>query len=300
MLTEGNDNQLGQGINVVRFWDYMSMGRPHWRGQTSRIKSGYFFLLGSPDAHTRLRNSYVINEIERLNFPVDCKVLEGGCGRAVTLFWLAQHHPEWEFTGIELDPVLAQSAQKAVHKGKMANIGIIEGDILALNEQQAYDLIICIDILEHIENDVGLLQRYWQALKPGGYLVLHVPRRHQEMWRWLPVFQQHGVIGHVREDDDLNGVSKRVVIEGHVREEYTLAELQLTSEAAGFSIVGARETIGRLGEVAFELNNLLWPWPSARYLLALLTYPIAMSLGYMDVRRNSTEGNSLLLVGRRD
>jgi SAM-dependent methyltransferase len=275
------------------------MGQPHWRGQTSALKAAFFFLLGSPDTHTRLRNSYVLNEIEKLPLPSYSRVLEGGCGRAIPLFWLARRHPEWQFTGIELDPVLAQSAQRVVQHGRWSNVAIIEGDVLSLNEENTFDLVISIDILEHIQDDVGLLRRYWRALKPGGYLVIHVPRRHQEMWRWLPAFRRHGVVGHVRQGY-AGGQQRQVVIEGHVREEYTAEEVRRVAEQAGFRICCWRETIGRWGEVSFELNNLFWTRRAWRYLLALLTYPIAIPLGYLDVRQNPDKGNSLLLIAQRE
>ncbi len=284
---------------MVRFRDFVTMGRPHWRGETSVLKQAFFLILGSPDTHTRLRNSYVLNEIERLDLPPQCEVLEGGCGRAVSLFWLARHHPGWKLTGIELDPSLAHSAQRTLKSGRWPNVDIVEGSILDLSARNAYDLIISIDILEHIEDDIGLLDRYRRALRPGGYLVLHVPRRHQEMWRWLPPFRKHGVEGHVRQKttDDRH---QTVVISGHVRDEYTAEELRWIAEKARLRVGSIRETIGRLGEVSFELNNLFWRRPVLRYLFALLTYPVTVSLGYLDVYRNPDRGNSLLLTAIRE
>jgi SAM-dependent methyltransferase len=177
-------------------------------------------------------------------------------------------------------------------------VTIVEGDILGLEDRQTYDLIISIDVLEHIQDDVGLLRQFRQALKPGGYLVLHVPRRHQEMWRWLPVFHRHGVNRYTREESTAGGFHK-VVIEGHVRDEYTAEELRQVVEEAGFRVMDLRETIGRWGEISFELNNLLWPWPFLRYLLALLTYPIAAPIGYLDIRQQPSRGNSLLITAMR-
>lgn len=266
---------------MISFWDFISMGRPQWRGQPSFLKAAFFLILGTPDTHTRLRNAYVLNQIERLNLPPQSRVLDAGCGRAVSLFWLARRHPDWRLTGVELDPVLAKSARRAVKRGHWSNIAIIEGNIQDLDEESDYDLVISIDMMEHIHDDVGLLRRFQQALKPGGYLVLHVPRRRQEQWRWLSVFSRHEV-------------------HDHVRNEYTAEELCQRVEAAGFRIVDLRETIGRWGEVSFELNNLLWPWPLLRYLLALLTYPIAVPIGYHDVRRSPSKGNSLLITAMRD
>jgi SAM-dependent methyltransferase len=160
-------------------------------------------------------------------------------------------------------------------------VNVIEGNIFDLDERNAYDLVISIDMLEHIKDDLGLLRQFRQALKPGGYLVLHVPRRHQEQWRLLPMFRRHKV-------------------EAHVRDEYTAGELRQVVEAAGLRVVELRETIGRWGEVSFELNQLFWPWSTLRYCAAILTYPLAVPLGYLDVRRNPSRGNSLLITATPD
>lgn len=39
----------------------------------------------------------------------------------------------------------------------------------------AYDVAVCLNVLEHLEDDVSVLHRLGQALKPGGRLVLLVP-----------------------------------------------------------------------------------------------------------------------------
>lgn len=296
-MNDNNLNQLKQNNNIVTFREFVSMGRPHWRGQDSWWKAATFFIFGSPDTHTRLRNSYVINTINQLSLPDDCRVLEAGCGRAIPTLWLARNNPDWQLTGMELDPVMTRSLEKVIESGDYPNVKLIEADILELDNEDAYDLIICIDTLEHIKDDVGLLRRFQRALSSGGHMVIHVPRRHQEMWRWIPAFKNHGVVGHTRESDSEE--HSRVVIEGHVREEYTASELRNVVEAADFQVINLSETIGRLGEISFELNNLFWKNRSIRYPLALLTYPIAIPIGFMDINRYSQEGNSLLITAHK-
>ena len=284
--------------NVISFREFVSMGRPHWRGQDSWVKSAAFFVLGSPDTHTRLRNSYVINAISQFYLPEDCRVLEAGCGRAIPSLWLAKKNPEWQLTCMDLDPVLTRSLKKVIDHGDYPNVTLIEEDIINMDYEDVFDLIICIDTLEHIQDDVGLLRRFHRALRSGGYLVIHVPRRHQEMWRWITAFKNHGVIGHVRESDR-DGNHRRVVIEGHVREEYTADELQQVAEDSGFNVKNLYGTIGKFGEISFELNNLFWKNRSIRYPAALLTYPIAIPIGFMDLKGDSQEGNSLLLTAQK-
>jgi len=284
---------------MVSFWDFVSMGREQWKGQRSVLKAAVFLILGTPDTHTRLRNTYVINQIERLDLPPRSRVLDGGFGRAITLFWLARHHPDWRLTGVELDPLMAGDARRVIGRGDYPNLEIIEDSAEDLDEEGIYDLIISIDIIEHIEDDVGFLRRYLRALKPGGYLVLHVPKRHQEQWRLLPAFRQFHVHGFVRDKHTDEGIH-HVRVHGHVRDEYTVEELGQVAEKAGFKILDLHETVGHWGEISFELNQLFWRYPALRYFFALLTYPIAVPMGYIDASRNHTTGNSLLLTATRE
>lgn len=274
------------------------MGRFQWRGQTSFLKAVFFLILGTPDTHTRLRNSHVINQIERLNLPPHSRVLEGGFGRAITLFWLARHHPDWHLTGVELDPLMAGDARRVIERGNYPNMEIIEGSIEGLDEENTCDLVISIDIMEHIEDDVGLLRRYLRALKPGGYLVLHVPKRHQEQWRLIPAFSQHHVHSFVRDRHIVDEDIRQVHVHGHVRDEYTAEDIHQVVERSGFKIVELYETIGRWGEVSFELNQFFWRYSALRYSFVLLTYPIAVPLGYLDIRRIPQQGNALLVVAQ--
>lgn len=283
---------------MVGFWNFVSMGREQWRGQQSPLKAAFFLFLGTPDTHTRLRNSYVINQIERLDLPSQSHVMEGGFGRAIVLSWLARRHPDWHLTGVDLDPLMAEAARRVVEGGRYSNVEIVEGNIESLDEERTYDLAISIDTLEHIEDDLDFLRKHFRALKPGGFLVLHVPKRRQEQWRLIPAFRRHRVREIVREDAS-DGEAHQVHVHGHVRDEYTAEELLHVVREAGFEIVDFRETIGRWGEASFELNNLLWPFPILRYLSALFTYPLAVPLGYIDVCSNPSQGNSLMVTAVR-
>lgn len=62
----------------------------------------------------------------------------------------------------------------AVHR----NITIENGDDRLLEEQQypnRYDTLICLNVLEHIENDMETLQRFYNTLSNNGVLLLYVP-----------------------------------------------------------------------------------------------------------------------------
>lgn len=263
----------------IKFWDYVSLGRPQWRGELSAAKSAFFLALGSPDTHTRIRNTHVLNLILRFSLPAGAQVLELGSGRGVSLFWLARQHPDWQLTGIDLDRDTATISERAARRGGWDNLTFKVGAAEDLAAKQQYDLVLCIDALEHITDDLGLLVKIREALKPEGHLVLHVPRRRHHQWRWLKAFHEHEV-------------------DGHVDEEYEEDEFRQLVESAGFEIRGLWQTFGRWGEISFELNMLLWKKWSLRNVMALLTYPIAVPLGYLDILRPPERGNAFLVAAQ--
>ena len=263
----------------VGFWDYVGLGRPQWRGERSPGKALWFLILGSPDTHARIRNTHVLELVEKLHLDEQAQVLELGAARGLSLFWLAARHPRWLLIGIDLEEEWVGISERAARRGEYANLSFRQGAAENLAEEGSYDLILCIDALEHIKDDYDLLVRMRKALKPQGYLVLHVPRRRHDQWRWLEAFREHEV-------------------EGHVAEEYQEADLRRLVERAGYRLHEFRQTFGRWGEIAFELNMLSWERRWLRTALALLTYPLSIPLGYLDVCRDSGRGNSFLVAAQ--
>ena len=104
--------------------------------------------------------------------PPHCeRVLELGCGSGATLQWLkAQGHCQYTM-GIELFPEAAALAAEVVD-------WVQQGDIeqMALNcPEQHFDLILCLDVLEHLVDPWQVLARLVRHLKPGGRVIASIP-----------------------------------------------------------------------------------------------------------------------------
>jgi SAM-dependent methyltransferase len=57
-------------------------------------------------------------------------------------------------------------------------------------EASSLDAIGCFDVIEHIEDDHGLIENFFHALKPGGLLYVTVPA-HQWLWSQSDIHAQH-------------------------------------------------------------------------------------------------------------
>jgi len=234
-------------------------------------------LFGPLGVHARIRNTRVINAIRRLDLPPNARILDAGCGHAYTSFWLARHYPTWQITALELDEKLIGAGQWIAAKQALKNISFLHSSVTDLDAFAAYDLIFSIDVLEHVIDDIGTLQMFHRALQPEGCLLLHLPRRHQDQWRFFPAFKNH-------------------IIPDHVRDEYTADEIHAKLEQTDFKVLDLRYGFSRWGELAFELNNLFWGSNTLRTLTALIFHPASVWLAYMDTRRDYSYGNSLLVL----
>ena len=121
----------------------------------------------------RGRRRIVRAELDRLPVPAGARVLDAGCGSGRTLQELAGYG---EVSGIELDPdAAAFAAAKGdgeVRVGRLEELPWGDG---------TFDLITCLDVIEHTADDRLTLTELRRVAKPGGWLLVTVPA-YQALW----------------------------------------------------------------------------------------------------------------------
>jgi SAM-dependent methyltransferase len=121
----------------------------------------------------RGRRRIIRSELDRLALPPDASVLDAGCGSGRTLIELTDYG---EVQGIELDPGAAEIA-----RGRGAGevrIGRLEE---LPWEAHTFDLITCLDVIEHTPDDRVTLRELRRVCKAGGWLLVTVPA-YQALW----------------------------------------------------------------------------------------------------------------------
>lgn len=130
------------------------------------------------------------------------RVLDIGCGSGLLGKRLLESGTARWVTGIELIPEVAEIAQTRLSEA-------LTGDIekLPLDQYTAtFDAIVCGDVIEHVIDPYGLLDRLRSLLTPGGYIAASIPNV-----KFLPVvfdllahdqwhYRESGVLdlGHLR------------------------------------------------------------------------------------------------------
>jgi SAM-dependent methyltransferase len=116
----------------------------------------------------RLVGQLIANRVDL----TQCTVLDIGCGSGVTMEHLLDAGAA-EVRGIEIDPL-------ALRPDSPINERIDLGDLFDLNIDANYDIVVMLDVLEHIEADTSALTKVAACMTQDGLLILTVPA-----YRWL-------------------------------------------------------------------------------------------------------------------
>ncbi len=115
----------------------------------------------------RGRRRIIRAELERLPLPAHAEVLDAGCGSGRTLADLVAYGT---VSGVELHEDAAEVARSRGH-GEV-RVGRLEELPWA---DASFDLITCLDVIEHTEDDRTALGELLRVCRPGGWLLVTVP-----------------------------------------------------------------------------------------------------------------------------
>jgi 2-polyprenyl-3-methyl-5-hydroxy-6-metoxy-1,4-benzoquinol methylase len=123
--------------------------------------------------HQRLFKAYVAAKDY-----IQGEVLEVGCGegRGVGLL-MAQAK---SFTAVDKIKPLVDSLQQKYPGGRFISMSIPPLGLLADN---AYDVVVSFQVIEHIDNDLLFLKEIHRVLKPGGVALITTPNRKMSLSR---------------------------------------------------------------------------------------------------------------------
>ena len=235
----------------------------YWDTSLGRLERWYCRLLGIPIIGLRIR----LRRIEKLLPERATAVLDAGCGRGVITRYLARRYTLAVVEGVD-ENVHQQSLNRQICASTgLGNCTFTVADLVAYRKSDTYDLIVSVDNLEHITNDVSVLENFHASLKPDGTLVVHVPHYYR---RW-PVFRftrNFDVPGHVRPGYHLPELTERVRRAGFrvQRSGFSYGWLENLINNLSYAITGARERNRILYAALFPVLNLIawfgqWGWP---------------------------------------
>ncbi len=164
-----------------------------------------------------------------LAFDSSRKALDIGCAQGILSWYLRKKGGLW--ASADQDMANLKAAKELLGKGL---VRMPEG-VLPFRSA-AFDLVTCLDYLEHIDNDDACLRECRRVLKDGGELVVVTPHA----GRLFLLHRLRAVLG------------MKLEFYGHKREGYSQKELVGKLEAAGFEVVRTR-TYSKFASELIEL-----------------------------------------------
>lgn len=239
-----------------------------------------------------LRSWYVRREIDDvLNLIPSSRqidVLDAGTGFGQYAWYVARQFPSSRVLAVDLKEDYLEDARTFIRQTpQRSQVQFEAHDLIKLDLDRSFDLILSVDVMEHIEEDRAVFRNFARVLKPGGHVIINTPSD----------------LG----GSDVEHAGEEGFIEEHVRPGYGREELVGKLRDAGLEPVRAIYTYGTYGSAAWRLL-IKWPMQllersKAAYGLLPFYYlaalPIGTLLNALDVRTENAEGTGLLVVARK-
>src|SRR6058998_1369140 len=257
-----------------------------WGESDPKRRLGYQ-LFGELHVPGRLRSWHVMKELRRRGLwdSTPRALLDAGGGEGAFAYHVARRFPSWQVAVADNEPATIERAWRIKQGLRLDNLEVREVDLLYPGDESAWDIVVCADVLEHIEGDDVVVKHLAHALRPGGILIVTSPSVPQP--RHLPlVAWRERRIGFDPSDY------------GHVRQGYSEERLRALFESAGLAVESVRRTFGRAGTLMFDLFFVTGDSRPHPLVYAAL-FPLYMALATVDVMGPAGGGAAIFGIARK-
>ena len=238
-----------------------------------------------------LRSWYVRRELKNLRKVFDNKeifIYDAGTGYGQYSFFMSQKLSPCNIYAVDVKEDWINNCKQFFAERKIKNVSFGIEDLTQISHNDKFDLILCVDVMEHIEDDKKVFQNYYKALRKGGFLIINTPSIYG------------GSDAH--EDDDESFIGE------HARTGYSFEDLEGKLKPIGFSVYQKRYTYGFWGDKAWRLG-IKYPMImlniSKLFFLILpfyyvLTLPFTFLMMYVDYSGKNKIGSGVNLIAQKE
>ncbi len=131
-----------------------------------------YFKLEKENWWFRVRRNIIFWFLNKYKIGPEKKILDYGCGSGFLVGQMQERG---------LDAFGADLSEEAIRVGLSRGVKNLYMEDRLDFPDESFDVILALDVIEHIEDDYGALGRLQKLLKPGGCMIITVPA-YQWMW----------------------------------------------------------------------------------------------------------------------
>lgn len=239
-----------------------------------------------------LRAWYVRREVRRLlnAYGADrpLRVLDAGTGFGQYAYFVARTFPNADVHAVDVKQDYLDRAQSFIEKTPQRNrVTLAWDDLTDLQAEGPFDLILSVDVMEHIAADRSVFRHFERVLQPGGHVIINTPS------------DQGG--SDVQADTDESFIGE------HVRDGYNMQALEAKLRDAGLEPVRSLYTYGPYGSRAWrwlikrpmQMLGTTWAALVILPLYYVAALPLGLYLNAKDMEHPNATGTGLLVVAQK-
>jgi SAM-dependent methyltransferase len=211
-------------------------------------------------------------------------LLDAGSGFGQYTYFMSGMQQQWFVDAVDVKEEQIADCNNFFQRIGRKNVLFEKADLTTFVKPDRFDLILSVDVMEHIEEDEKVFRNFYDSLTQGGLLLISTPS------------DQGGSDVHDHEDEGS-------FIEEHVRDGYNIDDIRKKLHLAGFSKTEAHFAYGTPGKIAWRLSMkypiLLLGVSKLFFVLLpvyyLPAYPIAWFCNWLDVSMHHKTGTGLIV-----
>lgn len=226
-----------------------------------------FRVLGVVDPAHYLHSRYFQRALARWDDLRPRAILDAGCGRGDYSFYLARRYPDARVIGVDVDQARVARNRAMAQRLGLSNAEFQVADLVTARFDTSFDIILAIDVLEHIERQEEALRNLVEQLSPRGRAFYHIPTVRER-----PVPFSRSLAGF-----------HDWAAEEHVAEDRSADQFLTVLQRSGYQVDRSYRTFGYFtGELATSLFNMPYESTTTNRVLQATLAPLCRLLAIAD------------------
>lgn len=237
-----------------------------------------------------LRTWHVKRALKRIErqFPEEASVLDAGSGFGQYTWRMSRMNKLWKIDSVDINSEQIDDCNQFFKKtGLSDRVTFRIQDLTSLNDYNQYNIILSVDVMEHIKEDNLVFNNFFRSLKNNGVLIISTPSD--------------------KGGSDVHNESEESFIDEHVRDGYSITDISQKLSDSGFNKIECGYTYGKPGNISWRLSmkypvkmlNISYLFFIILPFYYLIFFPISIILNILDLHLTHKTGTGLLVVATK-